>query len=161
LAERLPYHRDIVDADLIALVASGNPSMLVDPYGALVKDLCPDRMRQSRCGPSAGDSLLLASAACMRVLLRQENHEGATRSRAIVSRRCVIESELKDQPESEELGSEAWSTLHGDIAVNFERIDNRYLETTGGVYANQTRLVLPSHLKHRPARLFQKLLRLK
>jgi uncharacterized membrane protein YphA (DoxX/SURF4 family) len=25
---------------LIALVASGNPSMLVDPYGALVKDLC-------------------------------------------------------------------------------------------------------------------------
>jgi uncharacterized membrane protein YphA (DoxX/SURF4 family) len=25
---------------LIALVASGNPSMLIDPYGALVKDLC-------------------------------------------------------------------------------------------------------------------------
>ena len=25
---------------LIALVASGNPSMLTDPYGALVKDLC-------------------------------------------------------------------------------------------------------------------------
>jgi uncharacterized membrane protein YphA (DoxX/SURF4 family) len=24
---------------LIALVASGNPSMLIDPYGALVKDL--------------------------------------------------------------------------------------------------------------------------
>jgi len=25
---------------LIALVASGNPSILIDPYGALVKDLC-------------------------------------------------------------------------------------------------------------------------
>jgi uncharacterized membrane protein YphA (DoxX/SURF4 family) len=25
---------------LIVLVASGNPSMLIDPYGALVKDLC-------------------------------------------------------------------------------------------------------------------------
>ena len=25
---------------LIALVASGNPSMMIDPYGALVKDLC-------------------------------------------------------------------------------------------------------------------------
>jgi uncharacterized membrane protein YphA (DoxX/SURF4 family) len=25
---------------LIALVASGNPSMLTDPYGALIKDLC-------------------------------------------------------------------------------------------------------------------------
>ena len=25
---------------LIALVATGNPSMLVDPYGALVKDFC-------------------------------------------------------------------------------------------------------------------------
>ena len=25
---------------LIMLVASGNPSMLIDPYGALVKDLC-------------------------------------------------------------------------------------------------------------------------
>jgi hypothetical protein len=25
---------------LIALVASGNPSMLTDPYGALVKDFC-------------------------------------------------------------------------------------------------------------------------
>jgi uncharacterized membrane protein YphA (DoxX/SURF4 family) len=25
---------------LIALVASGNPSLLADPYGALVKDLC-------------------------------------------------------------------------------------------------------------------------
>jgi len=37
----LPYssrHRGCLI--LIALVASGNPSMLVDPYGALVKDLC-------------------------------------------------------------------------------------------------------------------------
>jgi uncharacterized membrane protein YphA (DoxX/SURF4 family) len=25
---------------LIVLVASGNPSLLIDPYGALVKDLC-------------------------------------------------------------------------------------------------------------------------
>jgi len=25
---------------LIGLVASGNPSMLIDPYGALVKDCC-------------------------------------------------------------------------------------------------------------------------
>jgi len=25
---------------LIVLVASGNPSMLIDPYGALVKDFC-------------------------------------------------------------------------------------------------------------------------
>jgi len=25
---------------LIALVANGNPSMLTDPYGALVKDCC-------------------------------------------------------------------------------------------------------------------------
>jgi hypothetical protein len=25
---------------LIVLVAAGNPSMLIDPYGALVKDLC-------------------------------------------------------------------------------------------------------------------------
>ena len=25
---------------LIALVATGNPSMLIDPYGALVKDFC-------------------------------------------------------------------------------------------------------------------------
>jgi hypothetical protein len=35
---------------LIALVASGNPSMLIDLYGAPVKDLCLIDV-QSRCGP--------------------------------------------------------------------------------------------------------------
>ena len=44
-----------------------------------------------------------------------------------------IESELKDQPESEELGQKRGVHLHGNIAMNFERIDDRYLQTTGGV----------------------------
>ncbi len=104
----------------------------------------------------------------MRVLLRQEN---SRRRDQIAGNRIpplrYIESELKDQPESEELGQKRGVHLHGDIAVNFERIDNRYLETTGGVVnwrrcmQNQTRLVLPATSNAASAPVSKKLLRLK
>ena len=89
---------------LIALVASGNPSMLIDPYGALVKDLCLIACA-IRCGPSAGHSLLVASAGRSMRAFRQEN---SRRRDQIAGDRIptlhYIESELEDQPESEELG---------------------------------------------------------
>src|SRR3977135_2721001 len=44
-----------------------------------------------------------------------------------------IESEFKYQPESKELGQKRGVHLHGDIAMNFERIDDRNLQTTGGI----------------------------
>jgi len=116
-------HRDIVDADLDRAGSVRKSVDAVDPYGALVKDLWPDRMRKSRCGPSAGDSLLLASAAVhARAFAPGEFTKGATRSRAIVSRRCVYRERLQGSARKARLGR-AWSTIwHGDIAVNFEEL---------------------------------------
>jgi len=90
---------------LIALVASGNPSMLIDPYGALVKDLCLIRMRNHGVDPRLDTVCSWLAQACNARAFRQEN---SRRRDQIAGNRIpplrYIESELKDQPESEEFG---------------------------------------------------------
>jgi hypothetical protein len=63
---------------------------------------------------------------------------GVSRKRSCASNKAApvlpyIESEFQDKPESEQLSQKRRVHLHGDVAVNFERIHNRYLQTTGGV----------------------------
>ena len=98
----------------------------------------------------------------MRVLLRQEN---SRRRDQIAGHRIpplrYIESELKDQPESEELGQKGGVHLHGDIAVNFERIDNRYLRQLAALYAEPNKTSAASHFKRRQRACFQKIIVLK
>src|SRR4029077_7938875 len=75
---------------LIALVASGNPAMLIDPYGALVKDLC--LMACAITVWTIGRTHFVTGycRSAMRVLSARRIHAGATISREIVSRGCVI-----------------------------------------------------------------------
>ena len=93
-----------------------------------------DRMRNHGVDPRPDTVCSWLAQACNARAFRQEN---SRRRDQIAGNRIptlrYIESELKDQPESEELGQKRGVHLHGDIAMNFERIDDRYLQTTGGV----------------------------
>src|SRR6476661_8565023 len=44
-----------------------------------------------------------------------------------------FKKEFKDQPKGKELGEKRGVHLHGNVAINFKRIDNGYFQTTSGV----------------------------
>jgi len=118
--------------DLYRAVASGRSVDAVDPYGALVKESLPDRMRNHGVDPRPDTVCLLASArrACACCAARR-----ITTARpdplAIGSRRCVRSRSNSRISHKARRGLEACVHCIGDIPMNFERMDDRHLQTTG------------------------------
>jgi len=140
-------YRDIMDVDLDR---AGGVRKSVDDDRSLRRAgerSLLDRMRDYGMDPRAAPiSLRVAHASRVKSPVRLgpigsrgrkfslceiEFRSCASNDRAIVLPN--FESEFKYQPESEELGQKRGIHLHGDVAMNFERIDNRHLQTTGGI----------------------------